>query len=98
MITHHYEDIFQGDAKLLEAAHRMAARVWEFSRFLIEVAHAEDVGARFDGVVTYHDSCHALRELRIKEGPRRLLAKVQGLTLNEMKPPRNVAVSAVLSR
>jgi len=28
----------------------MAARVWNF-RFLIEVAHAEDVGARFDGVL-----------------------------------------------
>src|SRR5258708_37117739 len=85
MITHHYEDIFQGDAAMLESAHRMAPRVWEFSRFLLEVAKAEDVGARFDGVVTYHDSCHALRELRIKQGPRRLLSKVQGLTLNEME-------------
>jgi L-lactate dehydrogenase complex protein LldE len=84
MITHHYEDIFQGDARMLDAAHRMSARVWEFSRFLLEIAKAEDVGARFDGVVTYHDSCHALRELHIKQGPRRLLAKVQGLTLNEM--------------
>jgi L-lactate dehydrogenase complex protein LldE len=85
MITHHYEDIFQGDAKMLDSAHRMAARVWEFSRFLLDVAHTEDVGARFDGIVTYHDSCHALRELRIKQAPRRLLAKVQGLTLNEME-------------
>jgi L-lactate dehydrogenase complex protein LldE len=44
----------------------------------------DDVGARFDGVVTYHDSCHALRELRIKSGPRQLLGKVRGLTLAEM--------------
>jgi L-lactate dehydrogenase complex protein LldE len=36
-------------------------------------------------VVTYHDSCHALRELHIKDGPRKLLAKVQGLTLREME-------------
>jgi L-lactate dehydrogenase complex protein LldE len=35
------------------------------------VAGVEDVGARFDDVVTYHDSCHALRELGIREGPRR---------------------------
>src|SRR3984893_15094786 len=85
MITHHYEEIFKDDSKRLEETHRLAPRVWEFSRFLLEVAQAEDVGARFDGVVTYHDSCHALRELRIKQGPRRLLAKVQGLTLNEME-------------
>ena len=84
MITHHYEEIFKDDSKRLEETHRAAPRVWEFSRFLLEVAKAEDVGARYDGVVTYHDSCHALRELRIKNGPRRLLAKVQGLTLREM--------------
>ena len=84
MITHHFEDIFANDAAMLEETHRVAPRVWEFSRFLLEVAGADDVGARFDGVVTYHDSCHALRELHIKDGPRRLLAKVQGLTLREM--------------
>jgi L-lactate dehydrogenase complex protein LldE len=85
MITHHYEEIFEHDSKRLEQTHRVAPRVFEFSRFLLEVARVEDVGARYDGIVTYHDSCHALRELRIKDGPRRLLSKVQGLTLREME-------------
>ena len=84
MISHHFEDIFAQDSKLLPESRAMASRVWEFSRFLLEVAKAEDVGARFEGVVTYHDSCHALRELRIKDGPRRLLAKVRGLEMREM--------------
>ena len=84
MIGHHFADVFRHDPKLLAEAHALAPRVWEFSRFLLEVAQTDDVGARFDGVVTYHDSCHALRELRIKTGPRRLLAKVRGLTLAEM--------------
>ncbi len=84
MISHHFADIFEHDPKLLAEAHSLEPRVWEFSRFLLEVAGVEDVGARFDGVVTYHDSCHALRELSIKSGPRKLLAKVQGLTLSEM--------------
>ncbi|MGA2883290.1 MAG: (Fe-S)-binding protein [Bryobacteraceae bacterium] len=84
MISHHFADIFEHDPKLLAEAHALEPRVWEFSRFLLEVAQVEDVGARFDGIVTYHDSCHALRELRIKTGPRKLLAKVQGLTLAEM--------------
>ena len=60
------------------AAATACARVWEFSKFLLEVAKVDDVGARFDGVVTYHDSCHALRELGIKDGPRTLLSKVRG--------------------
>jgi L-lactate dehydrogenase complex protein LldE len=84
MIGHHFADLFEHDPKLLAEARVLEKRVWEFSRFLLDVAGVEDVGARFDGVVTYHDSCHALRELNIKAGPRRLLAKVQGLTLSEM--------------
>jgi L-lactate dehydrogenase complex protein LldE len=84
MIAHHFADLFEHDPKFLAEAHALEPRVWEFSRFLLEVAGVEDVGARFDGVVTYHDSCHALRELRIQAGPRKLLAKVRGLTLAEM--------------
>ncbi len=84
MISHHFADIFEHDPRILTEVHALEPRVWEFSRFLLEVAGVEDVGARFDGVVTYHDSCHALRELRIKAGPRKLLATVKGLTLAEM--------------
>jgi L-lactate dehydrogenase complex protein LldE len=84
MIAHHFADLFEHDPKLLGEVHALEPRVWEFSRFLLEVAGVEDVGARFNGIVTYHDSCHALRELRIKTGPRKLLAKVHGLTLSEM--------------
>lgn len=77
MISHHYADLFDGKNPL-------PARVWEFSQFLVEVLHVENVGARLDRVVTYHDSCHALRELKIKEIPRRLLGHVRDLQLAEM--------------
>jgi L-lactate dehydrogenase complex protein LldE len=46
----------------------------------------EDVGARMEDVVTFHDGCHALRELGISSAPRRLLANVRGLELREMMP------------
>jgi L-lactate dehydrogenase complex protein LldE len=75
MISHHYSDLFPGHHE---------ARVFEFSRFLVDVLHVEDVGARLDRVVTYHDSCHALRELNLKDPPRRLLSHVRGLKLCEM--------------
>lgn len=84
MITHHFEDLFRNQPEWLEQTRRLKPRVWEFSQFLLEVTRVEDVGARLDKVVTYHDSCHALRELGIKEGPRRLLARVRGLELREM--------------
>ncbi len=84
MITQHYEELFAKDGARLEEVRALAPRVWEFSKFLLEVAGVEDVGARYDGVVTFHDSCHGLRSLKIKEGPRRLLSHVRGLTLREM--------------
>ncbi len=85
MITRHYQELFAKQPEWLERARRLAPRVWEFSRFLLEVAGVEDVGARLEAVVTYHDGCHALRELGIREGPRRLLARVRGLELREME-------------
>ena len=63
---------------------KLTPRVWEFSQFLLEAAKVDDVGARLEDVVTYHDSCHALREFGIKDGPRRLLSHVRGLELREM--------------
>jgi L-lactate dehydrogenase complex protein LldE len=84
MIVHHFHELFEKDKENLRAAESMAPRVWEFSRFLLEVAHVDDVGARLDDVVTFHDSCHALREFGIKDGPRLLLSHVRGLQLREM--------------
>ena len=84
MVSHHFADIFRDYPDELSAAHTLEPKVYEFSSFLTNVLKVEDVGARFDGIVTYHDSCHALRELKIKDGPRRLLAKVKGLELREM--------------
>jgi len=84
MIAHHFHDLFQDEPQSLQAAEALAPRVWEFSQFLTEVARVEDVGARLEDVVTYHDSCHALREFGIQDGPRRLLSHVRGLELREM--------------
>jgi L-lactate dehydrogenase complex protein LldE len=84
MVTHHFEELFANEPDRLAQARALKARVWEFSQFLLEVAKVEDVGARFHRVVTFHDSCHGLRELRIKDGPRRLLGRVRGLELREM--------------
>jgi L-lactate dehydrogenase complex protein LldE len=84
MIAHHFEELFADRPELLAETRRLVAKVWEFSQFLLDVAGVEDVGARHNGVVTFHDSCHGLRALKIKEGPRRLLSHVKGLTLREM--------------
>jgi L-lactate dehydrogenase complex protein LldE len=86
MITHHFAELFHKEPETLARVHALETRVWEFSSFLTEVAGVEDVGARLEDIVTFHDGCHALRELGIQSGPRRLLARVRGLELREMIP------------
>ncbi len=62
----------------------LGARTYEFSEFLLDVLKIENFGASLNAKATYHDSCAALRECKIKEGPRRLLSHVKGLELVEM--------------
>ena len=62
----------------------LGKRTYEFSEFLLNVLKQEDFGASMHVKATYHDSCAALRECKIKEGPRRLLSNVKGLELTEM--------------
>jgi L-lactate dehydrogenase complex protein LldE len=64
---------------------KMAERTFELSEFLVKVLGIDELGARLEGKATYHDSCAALRECKIKPEPRRLLSKVSGLELVEME-------------
>ena len=84
MVGHHFADLYKEQPDKLRQARELESRVWEFSKFLTEVARVEDVGARFPHKVTYHDSCHALREMGVKAGPRKLLSNVRDLELAEM--------------
>ena len=63
--------------------HPLLERLYELSEFLTDVLGLTDVGATFPGRVAWHDACHPLRELGIRDGPRRLLAAVRGLDLVE---------------
>ncbi|MGE5548130.1 MAG: (Fe-S)-binding protein [Solirubrobacterales bacterium] len=87
MIRHHYPVLFADDPELGRLARQLAERTWELVSFLTDVMGVEQVEARFDGSVTYHDSCSGLRELGVKGQPRRLLASVDGLDLKEMAAP-----------
>jgi L-lactate dehydrogenase complex protein LldE len=87
MIRHHYPELFRNDMAALPEIERLAARTYELTDFLVNVARLDAVPGRFAGPVTYHDSCSGLRELGVKDQPRNLLAKVPGLTLREMREP-----------
>ena len=84
MLREHYPALLAGHPDLAEEAAAFAGRTYELVSFLTDVLGIERVAARFAGQVTYHDSCSGLRELGIREQPRRLLATVEGLSLAEL--------------
>ena len=84
MIKHHYPALFEDNPDLSVKAQALAARTYELVSFLTEIRGLDAVEARYEGRVTYHDSCSGLRELGIKAQPRHLLASVDGLSLVEM--------------
>jgi L-lactate dehydrogenase complex protein LldE len=84
MLAKFYPQLFAGTPHEAAAA-ELAAKCFEFSDFLVTRLGVTDLGARFSAKVTFHDGCHGLRELHTFQQPRKLLAKVRGLELVEMK-------------
>ena len=82
-VKNYYNKLFE-DSPALAKVKDIGKRIFEFSDFLTGVLKIDNYGASLNGRATYHDSCAALRECKIKEAPRKLLNKVKGLELVEM--------------
>lgn len=82
-IRNYYPTLFE-NASVHNKVKELGNHTYEFTEFITNVLKIENYGAELRGKATYHDSCAALRECRIKEGPRRLLGFVKGLELVEM--------------
>lgn len=84
MVKNYYSEMFHNS--VLHNEYKMVRKnMFEFSDFLVNVLKITDLGAKLEGVATYHDSCAGLREYGIKREPRLLLEKVKGLKLVEME-------------
>lgn len=82
-VRNYYQKLYESSAQK-QTVKKLTERIFELSDFLVNVLKVEDLGATFNGKVTYHDSCAALRECNLKEEPRKLLRHVKGLELVEM--------------
>jgi L-lactate dehydrogenase complex protein LldE len=78
MVKLEYPELLKGDVNWHHKAEDLARRTHELSEFLVNFLHVEDVGARFEGKVTYHMACH-LRGLGVRSEPEKLLRNVKGL-------------------
>ncbi|MBE9474988.1 MAG: (Fe-S)-binding protein [Chloroflexi bacterium] len=77
MIRHGYQELFADDPDWLERSQAIANRTYEFTQYLVDVIGVENLDAKFPHKISYHASCHLLRELEIDEQPQRLLENVK---------------------
>ncbi len=88
MIRHHYPKLFRDDPDLRNRIESIAARTWELTSFLHDVLRVDRLPGKFEGTVTYHDSCSGLRELGVQAQPRALLALNPAIRVEEMRDAR----------
>jgi L-lactate dehydrogenase complex protein LldE len=80
----YYPDLFKDDENMTARAHALAAKTYELTSFLSDVLQVTEFDADYFEKITYHDSCAGLREMAVKEQPRKLMASVKGLELSEL--------------
>ncbi len=81
----HFHELFPDDHDWRERCEKIAEKTFEFSSFLVNVLKIENVGAKFSGKLTWHDACHGLRDLHIKNEPRELLKNVENAEFVELE-------------
>jgi L-lactate dehydrogenase complex protein LldE len=87
MLKHHMPHLFDDDPNRRAKADALASRTFELVSFLTDVMGVDHLPVRYSGgPVTYHDACSGLREMQVKQQPRRLLEAV-GATVVEMADP-----------
>lgn len=84
MIRNFYPGLLSDDSRFKEYIAEFTSRVFEFTEFVNNVVNIENFKGRLKAVVAYHDSCHSLRELGVKEEPRNILKRIDGLKLVEL--------------
>lgn len=79
----HYPSLLADDPDYAQAATELAGRTYELAQYLVDERGWLPEDIAFSATVTQHDACAGLRELGVRDQPRRLLRAVTGLSLAE---------------
>ena len=85
MVKNYYKELFHDDPEALSRVERISSNIYEFSEFVFQRKETLSLDSAYRGRVTFHDSCHALRELGISSQPRELIKSLSEVELVEME-------------
>ncbi len=83
MVRHEYPNLFANDPQWRDEAQRLASITWEFTEFIVDGLEIEDINGRIPNpqTFTFHDSCHGLRLLGLKQASRTLVGNLENATV-----------------
>lgn len=84
MMRNFYPSLLSEDSRFAQNMDEFVSRTFEFTEFINNILKVENFKGTLDVVVSYHDSCHSLRELGLKEEARNILRRIDGLKLVEL--------------
>ena len=85
MVRHHYPSLFKPGTAEHDLAVDISSRIFEFTEYLVHGLNVTDLGAVYPHKVTYHATCHYLREMGLKKEAKSLLNAVRGLEFIPLK-------------
>lgn len=85
MVRHYYPELFKDDPEWRDRATWAASITWEFTEYLVDGLGITDIGAALPPTkVAFHDACHGLRLMGLKQQARTLAGNIDGVMVNEL--------------
>jgi len=84
---HDYVELLASDSVYGPKAQEWASKTCDISTFLTRVIKLRQPKGRIEKTVTYHDSCHLKKSMKVFVEPREIIKSIPGLTFKEMKAP-----------
>jgi glycolate oxidase iron-sulfur subunit len=84
---HQFQELLGGDPAYGERAAYWGARTYDVSTLLTDVIGYRVPKGSVEAVVTYHDSCHLKKSMKVAREPREILRSIPGVIFKEMSKP-----------
>ncbi len=84
MMRNFYPELLKDDPRYEEISRKFSSRAFELTEFISKIIGVDRFKGKLNITVSYHDSCHSLRELKVKQEPRNILTRIEGLKFVEL--------------
>jgi len=82
-----YAELLADDPIYVEKAKKLGSKVKDFTEFVVSLDGFKDHIGNLPMKVTYHDPCHLVRGLKVKDQPREIIKSIPGVDFREMDKP-----------